>query len=177
MWKFNKGKIMINLTHIKPMMGYKQPSIIPVKKGIYQLEKGVTYWFHAKTLDGYTRTYTVSIPTGFYSDGQSSPRFLWWYMRPDGLVRIAALIHDALYRSRGGLEIPIKGGMNDGVVVKVKIGSRYVNFSRKSCDMVYRAFYVAYVGNKRKARMGYIALRIFGGRHFGEPMPVLREGK
>lgn len=45
------------------------------------------------------------LPVGFQSDGASVPRWAWSLsgLRPDGLIRAAALVHDALYRYGGDL--------------------------------------------------------------------------
>lgn len=40
-------------------------------------------------------------PAGFRCDGASIPFFLWWWCRPwDAWIRLAAVVHDYLYRLR-----------------------------------------------------------------------------
>ena len=165
---------MVKLIKVKPFDINYQPDIRPINTVLYQLKEDYTAAFMAKSVyngKNYSDLYTIEIPMGFYCDGQSVPQFLWWCMRPDGLVRMAALIHDALYRSEGGKQVPIVGGRNDGVIITVKRFGRCY-FNRKSCDLIYREFYKKFAPKeKNKANIGYRMLRIFGKKHFGNEMP------
>lgn len=47
------------------------------------------------------KTCQIFVKKGTLNDGASVPRPLWSIVRPDGLIRGAALIHDVLFESRG----------------------------------------------------------------------------
>jgi hypothetical protein len=73
----------------------------------YRLEEPWSYtWTTAPSLEVGAFERTLIVPVGFLSDGASVPRILWTLtgIIPDGLIRAAALIHDALYRFRGQLQ-------------------------------------------------------------------------
>ena len=162
----------LKLKKISIISVHVQPSLIPITDTLYVTDKVNTYQFFGLCKNGVWVHITLEIPKRFYCDGQSAPRFLWWFMRPDGLVRIGALIHDALYRTKGGKIKPIKNGMNKHNIVKLTSFAEDITIDRKSCDLVYREFYKKYAPKqKRKANIGYAALRIFGGRHFGNIIP------
>ncbi len=75
-----------------------QPDIRPIEDGKYRLK--ATYAL------GY-RDVVFKIRQGFIHDGASVPRLVWTIsgLRPDGLLRAAALIHDALYQNCGQLPL------------------------------------------------------------------------
>ena len=158
-----------------------QPDIRPISQNIYKLYESVTYKIWVKAIlnkRDASFLMNITIPAGFFSDGQSVPQFLWWFMRPDGLVRIAALSHDALYRARGGKETPIVGGINNGISINVERtkDKQPLALTRKQCDLIYLAFYKKYAPKeKNKARIGYRMLRLFGKRHFGGPIPAKKK--
>lgn len=78
-------------------MTLEQPDIRPTGPGEYTLY--TEYRYDKKTVP-YRMLW---IPAGFKYDGASVPRFLWSVsgIRPDGLIRAAALIHDFIYRYAG----------------------------------------------------------------------------
>jgi hypothetical protein len=147
-----------------------QPDMRPVKSKddvLYRLEKSYSIKL---CIDG--ERYNIRVPQGFYTDGQSSPKIFWSLFRPDGIVRLAALIHDALYRSEGGLQFPIKRGLNRGKTIYVLKGLNPTVLKRKTCDAIYRTLYnLMGIDVSRKAGLGYLILRVFGGRYFGSIMP------
>jgi len=79
-------------------MALRQPDIRPTGPGEYTLHKNYTYRPQPKG-----RRPILTVPAGFKYDGASVPRPLWSVsgIRPDGLIRAAALIHDFIYRSAG----------------------------------------------------------------------------
>lgn len=83
----------------------KQPINIPVTSRLYRLEEGWTFsWREERPrFDGSfaPRLCGISINPGTLNDGASVPRPLWSVVRPDGLIRGAALIHDVLFETRG----------------------------------------------------------------------------
>ena len=148
------------------LLNHEWPDLVPVPdhEVLYELRRdwiqcfvgwyeGVQYWF------------TLVVPTGFKSDGQSSPKAVWSCFRPDGPVRIAALAHDALYRSCGGTR-------DIGIELQFcvqPIGNQHkIHFSRLACDQVYREFYIQSAPKFRnRAWIGYYALRMAGRKYFG----------
>lgn len=87
------------------------------------------------------RTYTV--PAGFVTDFASSPRFFWRVLPPVGLYVPAAILHDWLY----SLE----------VVPAV---------SRRAADRAFRAAMEARGVPAWQRWALWLAVRLFGGRHF-----------
>ena len=77
-------------------MAISQPDIRPIAWRKYRLEQT---WAHK------WKDWTLRIQAGFLHDGASIPRWAWSLsgLRPDGLIRAAALAHDALYRYGGKL--------------------------------------------------------------------------
>jgi hypothetical protein len=85
------------------MEEFKQPHIIPITDKMYRLEEDYVYhWEDGKV------PHRITIKKGFEYDGASVPRFAWSLVgiRPDGLIRAAALVHDFIYRHVG--EMPPK---------------------------------------------------------------------
>jgi hypothetical protein len=76
----------------------EQPDVRPVGEVRYRLHDDYTYnW------DDNGACFRIQIPRGFVYDGASVPRVLWSVtgLRPDGLIRAAALVHDYFYRWDG----------------------------------------------------------------------------
>lgn len=80
---------------------------IPIKtKGLTWYKK-MTTWFCSSRqwllMEDFFYTTSegirIWIPAGFIFDGASIPRFLWWFLSPVGLLLIAGLIHDFIYRN------------------------------------------------------------------------------
>ncbi len=92
---------------------------------------------------------TYNIPKGFRHDGASIPRLVWSLsgLRPDGLLRAAALLHDALYRYGGRL--PRGWGPE-------------VLFSRKEADAAFYGLMIEAGVPKWRAWMAWRAVRLFG---------------
>lgn len=150
----------------------KQPDIRPIGNGLYKVFTPVTYHVvlcFGSTKErqfGRTMLLQVSFEAGYICDGQSSPPISWTLgrMLPDGLVRKAALIHDALYHTKGNR-------INRKKVMLSLEGEEFV-LSRKCCDQIYKAVYEdSAPGETRKARVGYRVLRLFGWRYWGRNNP------
>lgn len=77
----------------------KQPLMIPVGPKLYELVEEYTYYW--KDDEGVINRITV--PKGIKTDGATVPRFVWTFtgIRPDGLIRAAALVHDWIYVTDG----------------------------------------------------------------------------
>jgi|GEM_PF-3019849 len=155
----------------------KWPVVIPDKKdgAMYSLGEDYTLYFYGRSKQyGGERIFKLFVPEGFRTDLQSTPRFLWSFMRPDGNVRIAAVAHDACYRTAG---FTIKEWL--GCRLKYKIDLKHLHYkkirlSRLASDQIYRDVYIQSTTgrtSRMKARLGYIALRLFGKISFGKEPP------
>jgi hypothetical protein len=78
------------------------PNLEPITDKAYRLEDAWTVEFQVAN-----DTYRLRIPEGYETDGASVPRILWPLLRPDGLIRAAAVAHDYGYGTYG------KNGKND----------------------------------------------------------------
>lgn len=81
------------------------PINIPVTSRLYRLEQDWSFSWREERLrcNGLfaPRICIILIKQGTLNDGASVPRPLWSVVRPDGLIRGAALIHDVLFEARG----------------------------------------------------------------------------
>jgi hypothetical protein len=114
----------------------KQPINVPIGKRKYQLVQDYNYK-------------EITVPKGFIYDGASIPRFLWSIvgLRPDGLIRAAALVHDWLYQ-------------NSGKISKIK------SFTRKESDVIFKMLMEEADISNYKCQLAYYAVRVFGGLHW-----------
>lgn len=153
--------------------GQEQPDIRPVDVRLYRLHKKVEYHWIGN-FDHHTEYFTIRIPEGFLCDG-AGPRFGWSItgIRPDGLVRMPSLVHDALNRSGGGscnhdLEIMIYSTSDAE-------GSGFAGMrtlSNKACDQVFRACWIAVSPREvHRAKFAYVMLRLFGRWAYGRRTP------
>ena len=94
----------------------KQPLNIPIRlengKEGYQLVEAFSYHWEAEG-----GSWFITIPEGFVSDGASVPRLVWTIsgIRPDGLIRSAALVHDFICHYEGDLPFGSFYGFKNGV--------------------------------------------------------------
>lgn len=79
---------------------------------------------------------TIEVPVGFTTDFASVPRFLWWFLPPDGEYTQAAVLHDYLYRTH--------------------------LLTREKADFVFLEFMSLLEVPKWKAEVMYRAVRMFG---------------
>lgn len=81
---------------------FAQPVNVPVGELLYMLAKDYVYIWNEEGFE-----FKILVPCGDTNDGVSSPRFAWSLsnIRPDGLLRGAALIHDWLYRWKGAVPL------------------------------------------------------------------------
>jgi hypothetical protein len=144
------------------MSKIKQPDIRPHSKGIYKLYEDYSYTHYKGGASGYV---TLVIRSGFIYDGASVPRGLWSIsgIRPDGLLRPAALVHDALYENKGIISGKI--GHRSGYVFALKslsMSAEAVRYTRKECDQLFlKVMKEAGVGLTDRTR-AYWAVRLFG---------------
>lgn len=80
------------------MKSFEQPDVRPIAVGRYRLQAE-----YGVEIEGKGARIRIVVPAGFEHDGASVPRLLWSLtsLRPDGLIRSAALVHDFIYRHRG----------------------------------------------------------------------------
>ena len=96
------------------------------------------------------------VPAGTRTDGASIPRFLWRVCgHPLMAPRVyAAMLHDWLY---------------DGVNPTVDMGGAHPSdVSRKEADQCYWALLRHFGVAAWRAKLEYLALRLFGGSHYNE---------
>ena len=98
-----KTKIKVN-EPVEIDLSVVQPINQPVSARVYRLHEQYRFtWYFGNKFR------RIVIDEGFLYDGASIPRFFWGLagMRPDGLVRAAATVHDFIFYHRG--KVP-KGG-------------------------------------------------------------------
>lgn len=118
-----------------------QPDMRPIAGGKYRLAQPFnTRWRH----------HVFKIPAGTITDGASVPRLFWTIsgLRPDGLIRAAALIHDVLYRHRGAVD--------------AEYLSPWRRFSRAEADLVFLELMRAAGMAGWRARLAWRAVRVGG---------------
>lgn len=99
----------------------------------------------------------VVVPAGAPTDLASIPQFVWPLMPPDGPYAEAAAFHDECYRTRGAFDrYGLRGRDRDGA------------FTRAECDEILREAMVA-LGVTWWPRVPiWAAVRLFGGRGWGD---------
>ena len=110
-------------------MNFVQPDMRPISENRYELMQPYPF----NPYPGYVRI----VPRGFISDGASVPRLLWPILRPDGLIRAAALVHDYMYKRHD------------------------IYFKRDADDTFLKYMELAGV-KKYKRVLAYWAVRVFG---------------
>jgi len=144
----------------------KQPLNIPIHgkpvglkdDRAYALVQNYTYRWRKH--DTY---YRLTIPRGYKYDGASVPRPVWTIsgIRPDGLLRAAATVHDWLYIHRGEMPRGCYQRYIDGEWVDVN-----QIWSRESADRMFGRL-MREAGMKRwRRRAAYRAVRTFGGLYW-----------
>lgn len=138
----------------------RQPDIIPKKGGFYVLDEDYSYTFQRKD-----EVHTIIVRHGFKYDGASVPRWLWSItgILPDGIIRPAALIHDAVYHYKGRL--PMVPGEHVQLMsfrqIKAWSGEP-PKFSRKEADKLFLDIMELAGVGKTKRTMAYLAVRLAG---------------
>ena len=116
------------------------PDSRPISDKIYQLFNDYRYEWNLKVKDkqGIEKIIKnrITIPAGFRYDGASVPRIFWTIsgIRPDGLQRAAALVHDMIYMQKGDLP----NGIQEQEVSPNKWGPVYGNWNRYYCDRLFK---------------------------------------
>ena len=136
-------------------MSVQQPINSPVSKTKYRLEEDYPLLIKLKNRGDY-----IVIPKGFIWDGASISKYLAWFMRRDGLSRLASLVHDFIYGNKGDLtKYKIyKGNLYDDHlrVCKFKI-------TRKDADKLFKSILIKSGIPSWRANIAYAGIRTFGG--------------
>ena len=140
----------------------KQPYNMPIDGRPHGLKRDQTYLLMAEYIykwDKNGETYRIVVPKGFIYDGASIPRLVWTLtgMRPDGLLRAAALVHDFLYEHKGKMP---KG------TYQMRSDKRYTDlndqWSRKNADKMFARILKESGVSRFKRRMACRAVRLGG---------------
>lgn len=134
-----------------------QPILVPVNDTQFVLLEDYTYEW---TAGGKRRR--VLVLKGFNTDVASVPRFCWSLtgIKPDGLQRAAAVVHDLLYQWRGLPQRPA------GVVQEfdgVNWFDSAQRFSREDCDKLFRQIMSEAGETPWRITAMFWAVRLFGG--------------
>ena len=138
-------------------MTLKQPLIVPVTENRYELFANYEYIW----VDG-QQPHMIAIAKGFRYDGASVPQIAWSLtgIRPDGLLRDGALIHDFMYRYKG--DLPHGTHLYQGTDGLWKFHDH--KWTRKDADKMLRRLMLQAGVSSWKARAAYMAVRLFGWR-------------
>lgn len=131
-------------------MGFKQPENVPVGENSYRLTEDYIY-----EISSFLRVLVLS---GFYWDGASVPKAFYWFLRRDGRIRAASLIHDAIYRNSPYLVLEAK---SRALWVR---GDRPIN--RETADKIFYNLMIEAGIPKWRADIAYRCVRIFGKKHW-----------
>lgn len=138
------------------------PNIEPIGKWLYSLEEDFDLIFSWNEA-----TFRMRVYKGLEYDGASVPRWAWSIagMRPDGLNRTAALIHDVIYFYKGILDDTCKY-----VDVFDEYGRRIdLVFNRKQADTMFLDILKASGVNKVRRNLQFAAVRIGGNKFWKLP--------
>lgn len=131
-------------------MGFKQPENIPVGKDFYKLTRDYMYYINP--------CFRVKILHGIIWDGASIPKLFYWFLRRDGKIRAASLVHDAIYSNSHLMDIQY---------LSVEVWrSRPEPFSRDTADQLFYNLMIEAGIPKWKANIAHKCVRIFGKKHW-----------
>lgn len=109
-------------------------------------------------------SFKVIVPEEFITDLASIPKPFWSLLglKPDGLYRDAAIVHDYLYAFRG---LPPKNRLKT-LKVSIDGGASFVGatspLSRKECDKIFLEMMEGAGVDGWKAKVMHRAVRLFG---------------
>ena len=141
------------------MVKLEQPLTVPISEKDYRLVEDYLYRW-----EKIEHEYRITVPAGFIFDGASVPRLAWTIsgIRPDGLIRAAALIHDWLYQHDGLLPAGSHQFKGEDESWKNLVG----RWSRKDADRLFARIMREAGVSKVKRRLAYLAVRTFGWRYW-----------
>ena len=136
-----------------------QPWLIPVNDSEFVLMEDYIYSW---SIDG--KRYRVTVFHGFVTDIASVPRLAWSLtgIKPDGLQRAAAVVHDLLYQWRGLPQLPagIVQVFDEGVQEWRDADKRW---TREQCDQMFRQIMSEAGESPWRVNVMFWAVRMFGG--------------
>lgn len=148
--------------------------MIPISARKYELvEDYECYWNDSGVV------HRLLVPKGNISDGASIPRMFWGLigLRPDGLIRAGALIHDYLYAYEGalpeGAHSTYEGDFDDfmrdywlpkkaSMPVMDAFEPNSARFTRKEADQILRQLALSAEMKDFRVKIIYAAVRIGG---------------
>lgn len=141
------------LIYPNPIGVAEQPDLRPINRRQYVTAGNFRVGF--ETSGGFC---TVRVPAGTITDIASIPRLLWGLLglRPDGLHRAAALVHDRLC-ARKGRTSPIILAPDSRVVWTYTLNS-------DETHALFREMLKASGVSERRANLLWWAVRLFGPR-------------
>lgn len=149
------GRLKPDPLSVRIKTGISQPINIPISERGYRLVAPYCYdWEHQKN------TYRLEVPAGFIYDGASVPRIVWTLsgLRPDGLIRAAATVHDFMYHHKGQLPSgSVRKLENPYSQIQVSLP-----WSRKNADKLFARMMREAGVSKYRRRLAYLAVRVFG---------------
>jgi len=141
------------LIYPNPIGAAEQPDLRPINRRQYVTVGNFRVGFEAS--GGFC---TVRVPAGTITDVASIPRLLWGLLglRPDGLHRAAALVHDQLC-ARKGRTAPIITAPGVPVIWTPTLNS-------DETHALFRVMLEASGVPERRANLLWWAVRLFGSR-------------
>lgn len=156
----------------------EQPLMVPIGPVEYELVEEYTYYW----MDAKGRINRIVVPKGTKTDGASVPQFAWSIsgIRPDGLIRAAALIHDWIYNNRGNLPDGSHTIWNGGVdqffdayyqreqkhLVQMAYGHMWIDdgrpFSHRQADKLFAHMMTEAKMKPARVTAAYVSVRLFG---------------
>lgn len=140
----------------------RQPHNIPIDGKYYGLKRWRAYELaedYSYQWKKHDKHFRIFIKAGFKYDGASVPRFVWSItgIRPDGLIRAAALIHDWIYVYEG--DLPAGS-------YQILVDDKWVNldgkWTRKNADRIFARIMREAGVKKIRRRAAYRAVRLGG---------------
>ena len=135
---------------------FEQPDIRPVAQDRYRVAQEYCYCWMLREVQN-----RIRIPAGYTHDGASVPRIAWLLsgVRPDGLIRAAALVHDYVYGFAGRLPVGAhEFKRQDGSWAPVQ-----GDWSRRDADRLFARMMREADVPRFQRRLAYGAVRLFGG--------------
>lgn len=138
---------------------FRHPMILPVSDRHYRLGMEYTYQW-----ENYDYQFKLTVPSGFIYDGASVPQWAWTVsgIRPDGLIRAAALLHDWVYINKGLMPPGSWQYESEGHWLECE-----GRWSRLDADRLFARVMREAGVNKVKRRLAYQAVRIAGWYYWG----------
>lgn len=106
--------------------------------------------------------YRIDVPPRFMTDYASTPRFLWWFVKPWGNHGMAAVIHDWLYWEQKLPGRDLDRGLADEIFLRCMVDSGVNPRKARLMHLAVKWFARgAWNGNQRKKNAGWhrVALR------------------